>query len=270
MKKFERFSIWIRHSPLLKEADSLWAYLRPIYQRVIGILGHSGLERVINGSERMVVSPEARGVTEQYEPEVWRAVMAEIRKGDTFVDVGAYIGLYSIAVGLRLRGVGHVIAFEPDERSFRLLGEHVRLNGLQGCVEMHQVAVSDRTGKSYFFSNGTSEARIVSAPREDTTLIPSITLDEAVAGRRVDVLKIDVEGYEESVLRGASRLLSTPEHRPRAIFIEVHPDAWSTVKTTSVSLLKLLEEAGYLVETVDGGHVRSIDCYGEIVARVGS
>jgi FkbM family methyltransferase len=48
--------------------------------------------------------------------------MAELRPGDRFVDVGAFIGLYAIAAGLRLRNSGQVIAFEPDGKNFRCFG----------------------------------------------------------------------------------------------------------------------------------------------------
>jgi hypothetical protein len=81
-------------------------------------------------------------------------------------------------------------------------------------------------------------------------------------------LKIDVEGYEEMVLRGTSRLLHTPELKPRTIFIEVHPYAWASMNTTSSSLLGLLKNAGYRVHTVDGRPVDCIERYGEIVARI--
>jgi hypothetical protein len=69
------------------------------------------------------------------------------------------------------------------------------------------------------------------------------------------------------VLRGAKSLLRTPERKPRAVFIEVHPYAWASLGTNSDSLLRLLNEAGYRVQTLEGAPVRSIERYGEIVAR---
>jgi hypothetical protein len=75
-----------------------------------------------------------------------------------------------------------------------------------------------------------------------------------------------VEGYEELVLQGARGLLSDHLRRPRAIYIEVHPYAWSGPGTTSDSLLNLLQEHAYAVYFLTGEPVDKIDRYGEIIA----
>jgi FkbM family methyltransferase len=268
MKAFEKISMRIRHVPILEHADWLWNPVRPIYEQALRYFWSQGIERTINGSDRFMISPQARGISENYEPDVWNAVMSELRTVDTFVDVGAFIGLYTIAVAVRHRGSGRVVAFEPDIHNFLLLQEHIRLNRLEGQVELHRTAVSDRPGSACFLANGSSEARLVSSEQSNTTKVEVITLDRTFAGERVDILKIDVEGYEEMVLRGAHNLLRSPERRPRAIFIEVHPYAWQSLGTTSESLLSLLGAAGYQTKTVQGAPIRAIDHYGEIVARI--
>ena len=268
MKTFEKVSVWFRHLPLLEHAEWLWDPVRPIYQRAVSHFGQNGLERLINGSDRILVSPRARDVSEKYELDVWRALMAELRTGDTFVDVGAYIGLYTIAVGLRLRGSGRIIAFEPDNHNFSLLQQHVRLNGLEKQIELHQCAVSDKDGQCCFSAECSALSRLVSPGANHATIIQVITLDSVFAGERIDILKIDVEGYEEMVLRGAYDLLRSPARRPRAVFVEVHPYAWPSLGTTSASLLSLLSASGYHAETPSGEPVRNIEQHGEIVARI--
>src|SRR5262245_485807 len=104
MIRIERVSRWARHLPLVERADWLWDPIRPVYQRVINRLGRNGLKRTINGSDRILISPRAHGVSEKYEADVWQALMSELKPGDTFVDVGSFIGLYTIAVALRLQG----------------------------------------------------------------------------------------------------------------------------------------------------------------------
>ena len=122
------------------------------------------------------------------------------------------------------------------------------MNGLDGQVELHQAAVSNKDGKFQFLADGSLEARLVSSNQRDTTIVNVVRLDSVLKGRRVDILKIDVEGYEEMVLRGAKSLLHTPELKPRAVFVEVHPYAWAPLHTGSESLLRVLEEAGYVVK----------------------
>jgi FkbM family methyltransferase len=267
MKTFEKVSVWIRHLPLLEHAEWVWGPVRPIYHRAVSHFGQNGLQRIINGSDRILVSPQVRGVSEKYEAEVWQAIMTELRAGDTFVDVGAFIGLYTIAVGLRLRGSGQVVAFEPDTRNFSLLREHVKLNKLESAVELYHAAVCDKDGESYFLANGSSESHLVSSGHKDTAMVDVVTLDSVFRNRRIDVLKIDVEGYERTVLSGAHNVLRTPGLRPRAVFVEVHPYAWQSGRIEGTALLRLLKEAGYRIETLDGIPVTSIQHYGEIVAR---
>jgi FkbM family methyltransferase len=269
MKPFEKISTTVRHLPLLERADWLWEAVRPVYERALRSLGQRGLERIFNDSDRILISPEARSTGEKYEPEVWQALMAELQAGDTFVDIGAFIGLYAIAVALRLGREGRVVAFEPDSRNFSLLSKHVRLNRVEEQTKLYHAAVSKLAGRFPFLADGSSEARLVSSGREQAEFVEVVTLDEIFAGQRIDILKIDVEGHEEKVLRGGQMLLRQRSCRPRAIFIEVHPYAWSSVGTQSADLLDLLNGAGYRVQSLDGEPVHSIERYGEIVARIG-
>jgi len=125
--------------------------VRPLYNRAVIRFARYGLERVVNGTDRILISPKFRGIAAEYERDVWRALMSELKADDTFVDVGAFVGLYTIAAARRLRNLGRVTVFEPENRNYSLLEEHVQLNGLQGHIELHQVAVFDHNGLSSLF-----------------------------------------------------------------------------------------------------------------------
>ena len=121
MNIIERAATTLRHSRGLENSDWLWNFARPIYDRAIGLFGRNGLERNINGTDPILVIPRLRGLSEIYEPEVWREIMKEIRQTDFVADVGAFIGLYTIAIAKKLTGKGYVCAFEPDCKNHKLL-----------------------------------------------------------------------------------------------------------------------------------------------------
>jgi hypothetical protein len=102
MHAAERIAFAIRHNQYLDRADRLWNYVRPAYDRLSSLAARKGLTRVINGTDRVLIGPRWRMVGEVYEPEVWQQLMGEVRPGDVVADVGAYIGLYSIALANRV------------------------------------------------------------------------------------------------------------------------------------------------------------------------
>jgi len=155
----------------------------------------------------------------RYEPVLWESLTGSLAAEDRFADVGANIGVYTIAAARRC---AHVTAFEPDPKTSDRLLTHVRLNGLQN-VDVVVAAAGDRAGEVEFAASGSPMASagdgwLLGAP---TCLVRMVPLDDVLT--TVDVMKIDVEGYEGQVLLGARALLSDPLRKPRCIFLEVHP-----------------------------------------------
>jgi FkbM family methyltransferase len=266
MNKAEQICAKLRHSRRLGHAAWLWDGVRPLYNEVVCVLGRNGLERVINGTDSVRVSPPFRCVAETYEPEVWKRLMADVRLGDRIADVGAFIGLYSIALAKRIGTTGHVTAFEPDQENFAALEAHCRLNGITDRVSLIHGAVADVDGAAAFEAGRSSESRLGVIGQNGKAIIPCTRLDTAFANSRVDLLKIDVEGWEEPVLKGGMALLQDQRRKPRVIYIEVHPFAWHMVGTSSDSLLDLLTACDYQVTNLEGRPVTQIEAYGEIVA----
>jgi FkbM family methyltransferase len=213
------------------------------------------------------VLPAYRAVAESYEPEVWRHLMAQVQPGDTVADVGAFIGLYTVALAKRVGTSGAVISFEPNPENFHISKAHVELNGVSQQVELRQAAVGAEDGMVPFEAGGGSTARIRLHSASDTQMVQCVRLDTMFAAKRLDLLKIDVEGYEEIVLRGATNLLMEHARGPRLIYIEAHPYAWSAVGVSSESLLNFMATCGYRVEDLNGKRLEQVDAYGEIVAR---
>lgn len=265
MTRMENLCGWIRHRSPLRKATVLWDLARPLHDLSWRVFARRGIPRLVNGSDRFRISPRLRRMRDEYEPEVWRCLMRQVRPGDVFVDVGAFHGLYSIAVGQRVGPQGRVFAFEPDPDNYRLLEEHIRLNHLEGLVRPENKAVSAQAGRAAFLAGRGSESRLETSGvggRE----VAVVALAEYLSGTGVDLLKIDVEGFEQAVLEGAVGLLQDPRRRPRAIFVEMHPFAWPVSGASSEAILALLRAVGYRLLSLDGEPMLQISRYGEAVA----
>jgi FkbM family methyltransferase len=144
------------------------------------------------------------------------------RPGTTFLDIGAYIGTHSVAVGLTSDAAVH--AFEPCKESFDNLTRNVALNELEHRTTLHNVALFSRDDSGWLrildptnrghATVGTGRDRLSGACQR-VMLKP---LDEFVFEQPVGCMKIDVEGSEEAVLAGAAELIE--KDRP-LIYCEV-------------------------------------------------
>jgi FkbM family methyltransferase len=266
MRRLERWASRIRHSRLLENASWLNDWIRPHYIRMLAFLNPRGLVRNINGSDVIRVPADMYGTPDEYEPEVWRRIMSEVRPNDVIADVGAYVGLYTVALAQRVGPLGQVYAFEPDAESFCILRRHVECNGVGDWVHMLPYAVGAHSGTVTFTNSRGSESHVGTEETRSTQEIPLVSLDSVFCDAHIDLLKIDVEGFEEHVLRGATRLLGDPKRAPRAIFIEAHPFAWMRFDTSGEAILNLLRAHGYAVFDLRMRPIDAINKYGEVCA----
>jgi len=157
-----------------------------------------------------------------------------MQEGETFVDVGANVGYYSLRIAKEYLSKGvNIIAIEAHPGNYKALTKNVELNDFK-CVTAINKAVSDHRGivtlyervdpknriRSEFYSLSNSfihESNFV-RPEGRSLEIECDTLDNILGEQRVDVLKIDIEGAEVSALEGATRILK----RLRKIIVEVH------------------------------------------------
>jgi len=146
-------------------------------------------------------------VKRRYEPHVVAVFRKLLGPGAVVVDVGANAGYYSLTAASIVGRAGRVYAFEPGAISCRLLERSAAANGFAN-IQVFECAVSDReelVGYGMDDSNGRITHEGVARAELQ---VRSVTLDRALAGLRpVQVIKIDVEGAEARVVRGAMELI---------------------------------------------------------------
>jgi FkbM family methyltransferase len=147
------------------------------------------------------------------------------RPGTVVLDVGASLGLWTVQLATAAARAGaQVVAVEPHPANLPWLERNLRRNGPSADVVAHPVALGAEHGTATMRLDdpgGGNAAIDPAGAGESSVVVPMRTLDELLGERRVSVMKLDVEGFELEVLRGATRTLA--RDRP-AIFGEFSPE----------------------------------------------
>lgn len=190
-----------------------------------------------------------------YEPKITAAIVEAVESSGrrTFVDVGANIGIISLAV-LAAVPDARAYAFEPGPRQHELLTRTVARNGLEQRLVVSPVALADKPGSVQFVVHspkhnaGDGLRDTGRAGRGATATVRADTLDnwwEQTGRPRVDVVKVDTEGSELLVLRGGEALVA--ECRP-TLFLEAHEENVRVYPYEIADEVEWLEQRGYAVE----------------------
>lgn len=190
------------------------------------------------------------GLVEGYDRE-FDLSWAFIRPGDVVIDAGANIGIWTIGAAKRTGSQGKVHAFEPLEENFVRLFDNVELNGLPNVI-LQKFALSDRGGPRKFYpspNNNSGVGRLMTDEwNGPQCIVQAVALDEYCEQqgiKSVQLLKIDVEGAEYFVLKGATRLLSSPN--PPIVVFEMNRGMAGDLGASPQKLETLLAGLNYTV-----------------------
>jgi FkbM family methyltransferase len=166
----------------------------------------------------------------------------EIKPGMVVFDIGANVGFYSLLAAQLTGKAGKVYAFEPLPRNAEYIHKHVALNKIT-TIAVFEVAVGDKNGEAWFEPGVSIATGHLS--ETGTIRVRQVSLDTLMAEgllTRPDVMKIDVEGAEYDVVRGAQEIIQA--YRP-LIFLDTHD------RTAHTDTIGFLAEMGYQFEQID-------------------
>lgn len=187
-------------------------------------------------------------VEKLWEPNETHWVSRFVREGDTFVDIGANVGYFTLVASRLVGDTGHVYAFEPDPVAFGILQRNVRLNGLRN-VTLEQKAVSNEPGTLRLFlsEKNKGDHQIYESDEQRKSIdIEAVTLDDYFADYegRIDFVKIDTQGAEAVILEGMDDVLRANDDVVMAV--EFWPYGLSGLGSNAREYLELLRSYDFL------------------------
>lgn len=275
--QLRRMAQRVRHAPGLRSLDGVWNSVRPWYGRVLEKLsGDGGFKVEISGCPIRLSTRFAATAWESIEVANYDAFTHAVRPGAVVYDIGAHIGTYSILAIRRSAPNGRVVAYEPVDQTREFLDRHLAWNGACDRAIVRSVGCSSKNGEaSLFFREGemNGDSSLLPMVGSQSKLILLRTLDSEVAelGLVPTIIKIDVEGWEFEVLKGAERTLR--RDRP-SLFLSLHPRALQELQTSPEEVLRWLRERGYNCRTIAADHEIHVLATAlnkeELVTRTGS
>ncbi len=194
--------------------------VQPIYKCVWKHLGPKGIKITRVNNFQMYIACHDWAVAPTllfahvWEPAETELCKQHIKEGMTVIDAGAYIGYYTLLASKLVGDKGRVYSFEPSPESLVLLHKNIKLNNCKN-VQVFEGAVTDKKGYMTFHVSTTNLSGSSMFPkysdpigfRGTSITVPTTSLDEVVGDRKVDFIKMDVEGGETKAINGMTGII---------------------------------------------------------------
>ncbi len=269
---------------LLKKIISLLESLQQILRKGLVVVAPKKVSVQLAGTTIVLDNATKDGLTSmlimndrEWEREEIRLFTSLVPHADVILDIGANVGVYSVLSG-KINPKAEVFAFEPHPGNGKRLLRNLALNEIKNCT-LVEAAVGSASGEISFFVPANDSSTSVSSANEVFTgswhdqmkelKVPLVALDTFVPekiGKRVDLLKMDVEYYELPVLQGARNFLMT--QKP-ALLCEVNiyeilsyylPNMKDKIdKNVSFEIEKFFKEIGYTIYSLGLDGVLRVD-----------
>jgi len=235
----------------------------PIAGRLLFRLSPGGADPIQIDGHRMYLAspgryPPADMAMGRYELSTTQVFEEILGPGMVVIDIGAHVGYYTLRAAKRVGMTGKVYAFEPDRENHGLLLKNIELNGYNNIVAA-QMAVSDRIGNSTLYLTALDSGRHSmyhhGLPERGSAAVETTTVDSFLVSEgwpSVDLVKIDVEGAEVTVLDGMAQLLKrSPELK---LIIEFNPVLLQNAGVVPIQFLEDLASPGWGVQIIGEGN----------------
>lgn len=231
---------------------------RPIRFLISRVLRHSGLWRffnVVGEDYKLRLHPASHSLSLWVYPDIscddCYVLRSLLRSGERFIDVGANVGLLTVLAARKVGPSGVVTAFEAHPRTVTFLRENIKRNNLHN-VRTAQLAVGQENGWVTFTDINTDDQNKVSA--EGNVTVPVISLDSLIGNESARVLKIDVEGFEYYVLKGAENFLNNVDF----VYFEVWDKNFATYGYSFADMADFLASKNFKIAKLRGTHLTPI------------
>lgn len=207
------------------------------------VKAREGFRLFLNKND-IVVSGEL-ALRKTWEETETKILKEELKCGDVFVDIGANIGYYTVLASRIVGERGKVFAIEPDPENFFILEKNVKFNSCNNVV-LIKAAVSDVTGKTKLFLSDYNKGQhqtYDSGEGRESIEVNTIKMDDFFQNifcKRIDLVKMDIEGEEFKALRGMSNLLR--QGVIKKIITEFWPRGFKLNNVNPDDYLKMLQD----------------------------
>lgn len=187
-----------------------------------------------------------------YDPLLSQILKSTLRVGDTFLDIGANNGFFSLLASSLVGADGIVLAFEPTISTFRRLNENIKLNCFKN-IKSFNIALGNHKGIVTFYDFGTIDGSnsLVKMRGGRAVKVSMDTLDNILDQHKIkpNFLKIDVEGFEKEVLEGGNESILNSRHIN--LILEYNRHILRKKGEPYSSVIKLLVNNGFEVREID-------------------
>ncbi len=232
-------------------------------------------QEVVIGGKKILVDLRDEGVsyslffTKTWEPDETSLLLKHLKKGMTFVDIGANIGYYTLLASEAVGENGKVVAFEPDFRNSEILRKNVSRNHCHNVVIENQ-AVTETTKSLWLYHSKSTYGNHRIYEVSDHAMsnigdghlrlqVSGVDLDSYFKDRssRVDVIKMDIEGAEYWALGGMKRILT--ENRDIMVLTEFWPEGMVQAHCSPNLFLRQVRQLGFIIHRFTNGALQPVD-----------